>query len=67
MEEEHGGDDGPFADLDKVNKANVAARLKEIKGDADGSEARVQADRGGGDSGGLGGRKACFSLLHEEW
>jgi type I restriction enzyme M protein len=33
MEEEHGGEDGAFADLDKVNKANVAARLKEIKGD----------------------------------
>jgi type I restriction enzyme M protein len=35
MEEEHGGEDGAFADLDKVNKANVAARLKEIKGDRD--------------------------------
>jgi type I restriction enzyme M protein len=35
MEEEHGGEDGAFADLDKVNKANVAARLKEIKGDKD--------------------------------
>ena len=33
MEEEHGGEDGAFADLDKVNKANVADRLKEIKGD----------------------------------
>ncbi len=33
LEEEHGGDDGEFADFDKVNKANVAARLKEIKGD----------------------------------
>ena len=31
MEEEHGGDEGAFAELDKVNKANVAARLKEIK------------------------------------
>ncbi len=35
LEEEHGGDDGAFAELDKVNKANVAARLKEIKGDKD--------------------------------
>jgi type I restriction enzyme M protein len=35
MEEEHGGEDGAFAELDKVNKANVAARLKEIKGDKD--------------------------------
>ena len=35
MEEDHGGEDGAFAGLDKVNKANVAARLKEIKGDKD--------------------------------
>ena len=28
MEKEHGGKDGAFADIDKVNKANVAARLK---------------------------------------
>jgi type I restriction enzyme M protein len=33
LEEEHGGDDGAFSELDKVNKANVAARLLEIKGD----------------------------------
>jgi type I restriction enzyme M protein len=33
MEEEHSGEDGAFADLDKVNKANVAAQLKAIKGD----------------------------------
>ena len=39
MEEEHGGEEGVFAELDKVNKANVAARLKEIKGD-DGGEGR---------------------------
>ncbi len=35
LEEEHGGEDGAFSELDKVNKANVAARLKEIKGDKD--------------------------------
>ena len=35
LEEEHGGDDGAYADLDKVNKANVNARLKELKGDKD--------------------------------
>ena len=35
VEEEHGGEDGAFADLDKVNKATVTARLKEIKGDRD--------------------------------
>lgn len=33
LEEEHGGDEGAFSELDKVNKANVNARLKEIKGD----------------------------------
>lgn len=32
MEEEHGGDEGAFADLDKVNKANLTSRLKELKG-----------------------------------
>ncbi len=35
LEEEHGGEDGVFSELDKVNKANVAARLKEIKNDKD--------------------------------
>ncbi len=40
LEEEHGGDDGAFTELEKVNKANVAARLKEIKGD---KEAKAEA------------------------
>jgi type I restriction enzyme M protein len=40
LEEEQGGEDGPFADFEKVNKANVAARLKEIKSD---QEARDEA------------------------
>jgi len=35
LEDEHGGDEGLYAELDKVNKVNVAARLKEIKGDKD--------------------------------
>jgi type I restriction enzyme M protein len=35
LEEEHGGDEGAFSELDKVNKASVAARLKEIKSDKD--------------------------------
>ncbi len=35
MEEEHGGEEGAFAELDKVNKTAVAVRLKEIKGDKD--------------------------------
>jgi type I restriction enzyme M protein len=33
LEEEHGGEEGAFSELDKVNKANVASRQKEIKGD----------------------------------
>lgn len=33
LEEEHGGEDDAFAELDKINKGNVNARLKEIKGD----------------------------------
>src|SRR6267143_1744959 len=35
MEEEHGGEGGVFADFEKVNKATVAARLKELHGDKD--------------------------------
>jgi type I restriction enzyme M protein len=35
MEEEHGGEDGAFLELDNVNRANVAARLKEIRDDTD--------------------------------
>src|SRR2546427_6721146 len=33
MEEEHSGEDGAFADFDKVNKANVAPRMNEIEDD----------------------------------
>lgn len=33
LEEEHGGEEGAFSELDKVNKANVTTRLNEIKGD----------------------------------
>lgn len=35
LEEEHGGDEGYFADFDKVNKGTVAKRLKEIEKDKD--------------------------------
>ena len=31
MEEENGGEEGAFSELDKVNKANVSARIKELK------------------------------------
>ncbi|KAF4516704.1 hypothetical protein B566_EDAN003454 [Ephemera danica] len=40
LEEEHGGEEGAFAELDKLNKASVTARLKEIKGD---KEAKIEA------------------------
>lgn len=33
MEEEQSGEEGAFSELDKVNKANVSSRLKDIKGD----------------------------------
>jgi len=35
LEEEQGGEEGAFSELDKVNKANVVVRLKEIEGDKD--------------------------------
>jgi type I restriction enzyme M protein len=38
LEEEHGGDEGAFSELEKVNKANVTARIKEIKGDIEAKE-----------------------------
>jgi type I restriction enzyme M protein len=38
LEEEHRGEEGSFLELDKVNKANVTVRLKEIKGDKDSKE-----------------------------
>ena len=38
LEEEHGGEDGAFGDLDKVNKASVTARLREIRGDREAAD-----------------------------
>lgn len=35
LEEEHGTEDGLFAELDKVNKANAAKRIKDIKNEKD--------------------------------
>ena len=35
LEEEHSGEEGYFAELEKVNKANIQKRLKEIKGETD--------------------------------
>lgn len=33
VEEEHGGEEGAFSELDKVNQATVTARLKEVRGE----------------------------------
>ena len=45
LEEEHGVEDGFLADFDKVNRANVVARLKEIKADEQmGEEVGVLSD-----------------------
>jgi type I restriction enzyme M protein len=41
LEEEHGGEDGAFSELDKVNKVNVTSRLTEIKGDKEAKEDAV--------------------------
>jgi type I restriction enzyme M protein len=38
LEEEHGGEDGFLGALEKINKAEVNSRLKEIKGDKDAKE-----------------------------
>ena len=40
LEEEHGGEEGVFSDLDKVNKGSVKARLAELKHDPDAQEDR---------------------------
>jgi type I restriction enzyme M protein len=40
LEEEQGGDEGAFAELERINKANVNARLKELKGDPEGADER---------------------------
>ena len=45
LEEEQGGEEGAFADLDKVSKANVAARLKEIKGDKEAKDEAAAFER----------------------
>ncbi len=40
LEEEQGGEEGAFAELEKVNKASVAARVKELKADSDEDDGR---------------------------
>jgi type I restriction enzyme M protein len=38
LEEEHGGEEGAFSELEKVNKGSVQARVREIEGDAEAGE-----------------------------
>jgi len=38
LEEEHGGEEGFLGTLEKINKAEVTARLKEIKGDKEAAD-----------------------------
>ncbi len=38
LEEEHGGEEGAFSELNKINGNNVIARLKEIKSDQEAKE-----------------------------
>ena len=40
MEEEHGGEEGTFTDLEKVNKGTVKAHLAELKNDPEAQEER---------------------------
>lgn len=35
LEEENSGDEGYFTEMEKVNKGNIQARIKELKGDSD--------------------------------
>ncbi|MEJ7712077.1 MAG: hypothetical protein WKF84_20010 [Pyrinomonadaceae bacterium] len=43
MEEEHGGDEGLFSELDKVNKATVTARLRDLRFESGESVAEEKA------------------------
>jgi type I restriction enzyme M protein len=38
MEEEHSGEEGAFAELEKVNKANITKRIKDLKNETDAKE-----------------------------
>jgi type I restriction enzyme M protein len=41
LEEEHGGEEGAFAELEKVNRASVAARVKELQ--VEGQKSNVES------------------------
>lgn len=46
LEEEHGGEEGAFSGLDKVNKANVTARLKEILAETGSADTESRHSKG---------------------
>jgi type I restriction enzyme M protein len=53
LEEENSGEEGYFSDLDKVNKANIQARIKELKDETDIEEE-------------LGALNKCLDLLNKQ-
>jgi type I restriction enzyme M protein len=64
LEEEHGGEDGAFAELEKVNRANVSARVKELK--VESGEWKVESGEGKVVSGELKVESDELMVL-EEW
>jgi type I restriction enzyme M protein len=45
LEDEHSGEEGSFAEFEKVNKASVTARIKELKTETDAEEELVTLNR----------------------
>ncbi|MDT7043473.1 type I restriction-modification system subunit M [Candidatus Nitronereus thalassa] len=46
LEEEHGGEEGVFAELEKINKATVTARLKELRAESEHVESQRKTIEG---------------------
>ncbi len=44
LEEEHSGEEGAFAELEKINKGNINARLKELKAQQEDPEVRIEEE-----------------------
>jgi type I restriction enzyme M protein len=45
MEEEHGGEEGAFAELEKVNRSTVAARLRDLRFENGDSEEKAALEK----------------------
>jgi len=41
LEEEHGGEEGAFSELEKINRGEVSRRFREIKGDAEAKDEKA--------------------------